>query len=146
MSHEDEFAGFKEERLAGAGPQAPRKACWVGSPGEAHSSSPVLGVLAHLCLLNSRQMLKGASPGRGVGARVSAPKDRRDLYSVQVAQASGHFLLSSLLRDFSRKETKRDLGVGSREDRTFDLPARDLLDFALESQYFLDSSVSWTVT
>lgn len=47
-----------------------------------------------------------------------APEGQRDFYSVQTAQAPGPFLLSNLLRDFSRKETKRNLGVGTQNRTT----------------------------
>lgn len=78
MSHEDEFAGFKGERLAGAGPGT-GKACWVG-PGRGSPFTPPGTGHAWLSLPFELEVdAQGRVTRPGVGAWVSAPKEQRDL-------------------------------------------------------------------
>lgn len=73
MSNEEKFAGFKERHLDGAGLQRSVEGLVGGfTLSKPIHSSPVMGMLGHLFLLNARQMVKGTSRACCAGARGSA--------------------------------------------------------------------------
>lgn len=116
MSHEEKFAGFKEQPLVWAGLKSSvhglvRVITFV----EAHLSLPGAVRACHLFLLNSRQMIKNESWACCVEARVSAGgiNPAEPTWPLSCQDSSSLSTLSPVQpaqRCFQRGERERDHG------------------------------------